>query len=131
MNEGDCFYNLGVSFGHEENWVKAISCYTKAIEINPSDYEAYGNRGVAYSLIGDMYSALKDFEKSVEIKPGGNSLASFNLANYYYEHGLSCLEHGNREEALQMFDRGKQLNPGWFNLESTKGKIANLLHPKQ
>ena len=48
---------------------KAISDYTKAIEINPRFAEAYYNRGLAYGKKGQYDKAISDYTKAIEINP--------------------------------------------------------------
>ena len=40
-----------------------IAKYTKAIELNPDNYGAYSNRGIAYQKKGNIIS-IPDFSKS-------------------------------------------------------------------
>ena len=53
---------------------QAISDYTKAIELNPKDAEAYYNRGVAYATLGKPEEAKKDLLKVVELDPASKAL---------------------------------------------------------
>ena len=43
--------------------------FTKAIEIDPSNHIFYSNRSAAYASKKDWQNALKDAEKTTEIKP--------------------------------------------------------------
>ncbi len=43
---------------------KAISDYSKAIEINPTYASAYGNRGYTYYLKRNMRKACSDFKEA-------------------------------------------------------------------
>lgn len=46
----------------------AIRDFTKAIELNPDNVEAYANRGVAREASGDVQGAKDDYTKSIEIQ---------------------------------------------------------------
>jgi Flp pilus assembly protein TadD len=46
---------------------KAISDYTKAIEINPRDAVTYTNRGLAYAQKGQFEMACSDFKRACQI----------------------------------------------------------------
>ena len=48
---------------------KAIEQFSKAIEMNPNYSAAYGNRGSAYSLIGQNSRALEDLDRAILIGP--------------------------------------------------------------
>ncbi len=52
-NNAETYYNRGNAYGKKGQYDKAISDYTKAIEINPSYAKAYYNRGVAYIKEGE------------------------------------------------------------------------------
>ncbi len=45
---GAYYYNRGLEYQRKGQYDKAISDYTKAIEINPKYAVAYYNRGLAY-----------------------------------------------------------------------------------
>ncbi len=55
----------------------AIEDYTKAIEINPKDADAYKFRGVAKDELGDYFDAILDFNKSIELKPDNSQVYTF------------------------------------------------------
>lgn len=57
---------------HAGNLSEAISLFTKAIENDPLNAEAYYNRGKALRQKGDMVAALNDFRKTLEINPNHN-----------------------------------------------------------
>ena len=50
-------------------WRRPIVDYTQAIELDPSFVGAYANRGYAYYKLGDLESALADFDKVLELDP--------------------------------------------------------------
>ena len=50
LEDAEAYLNRGVAYGHKGQYDKAISEFTKAIEINPRDAEAYYNRGLSYSI---------------------------------------------------------------------------------
>ena len=52
-----------------KDYYGAISDYTKAIEINPKKFKAYGNRGIAKEKIGDLKGACSDWIKTESLSP--------------------------------------------------------------
>ncbi|MEM7184934.1 MAG: tetratricopeptide repeat protein, partial [Spirochaetota bacterium] len=46
---------------------KAIEDYTKAIDINPEDVDAYCNRGIAHYYLKDYEKAMEDYTKAIDI----------------------------------------------------------------
>lgn len=51
------------------NYPQAISDCSKAIGLNVNLATAYLNRGSAYHDSGNMYAALEDFNRSLDIEP--------------------------------------------------------------
>jgi len=100
-------YNaLGVAAYDEGNYDKAIEHFTKAIELDPANVDAYYNRGICYTegerfhhydkLPQQTYieagledeekayqSAMADFNKALELDPN-YALAYFGKGNAYY-----------------------------------------------
>jgi tetratricopeptide (TPR) repeat protein len=65
---------------------EAIKAYTKAIEKNPKDKVAYGNRGNSYFELGDYKNAIKDYTTVIKLAPK-NSFVYYNRALAYYRSG--------------------------------------------
>ena len=62
------------------DYKKAIDCLTKAIELNPKNYNALNNRAVAFYQEGDFDSALLD--STYCVKHGGPSEFYYYLKNF-------------------------------------------------
>ena len=56
-----------------------IADYTKAIEINPRDADAYYNRALAKDDLKDYYGAIADYTKSIEISPAADAYLNRSL----------------------------------------------------
>ena len=70
---------------------EAIRDYSKAIEINPQNANAFYNRGLYYLIIiegsalddlGRKEDAIKDYSKAIEINP--QNAYAFNNRGLYY-----------------------------------------------
>jgi len=48
---------------------EAIPYFTQAIQVNPSYYEAYFNRGLCYEILGDVYNAQTDYQTALKYNP--------------------------------------------------------------
>ena len=89
---------------------KAISDYTRAIEINPRYAVAYNNRGLVYRKMGEYDRAISDYGNAVEINPG-YALAYYNRANAYYQKG----EYGRAWEDIHKAQSlGYPVSPGFL-----------------
>lgn len=50
-----------------EKFKKAVDDYTRAITQNPNDAEAFYNRGVAKTMLGDRAGAIQDWKKAASL----------------------------------------------------------------
>ena len=65
----DNLFSSGVDNHIQGNYQGAIADYTRAIEINPQNVDAYYNRGLAKDDSGDYEGAIADYTKAIEINP--------------------------------------------------------------
>ncbi len=75
-----------------EDSQKAIVNFTKAIEINPNDADAYYYRGNFRIQSKDYQGAIADFTKAIEINPKD--------AQSYYNRSLARVLLGDKQEAI-------------------------------
>jgi tetratricopeptide (TPR) repeat protein len=76
------FFNRGNTYRHLKEFKKAVSDYTKTIEIKPDYASAYTNRANSYYDLEEYEKAISDYSKVIEIKPN-NPLTYYNRANAY------------------------------------------------
>ena len=82
---------------------KAVSYYDKAIQLNPSNADAYYNRGDAYDEMGEYGKAIADYSKAIELAP--------NHAPAYYNRGCAYGEIGAYDKAIADYTKAIGLNP--------------------
>lgn len=82
---------------------QTISDSTKAIEINPSDTQAYLNRGIAHEGKGEFTRAIYDYTKIIEINPKDSA--------GYNNRGLVYYLIGNPDLAIADLTKALELNP--------------------
>lgn len=82
---------------------KALECYSKAIELDPTNAIYFSNRAAAYSMMGDHFGALEDAKKSCALNP--------NYAKAYNRLGKAHLALGEPEEAATAFTKALELDP--------------------
>ncbi|KAL2675366.1 hypothetical protein Neosp_011550 [[Neocosmospora] mangrovei] len=99
MASADELKALGNKAIAEKNFDEAVAKFTEAIAIQPENHILYSNRSAAYASKKDWDNALKDAEKTTEIKPDwakgwGRKGAALHgqgdllAANDAYEEGL-------------------------------------------
>lgn len=79
----------GNAFLDERQWDQAILAYDEAIKADPSRWDVYMNRAIAYSSSANFGLALNSMELALD--NGGDSRAEvyFNLGNIYQNSGLN------------------------------------------
>ncbi len=69
QNISDNYFNLGMNFMDKEDFEKAINKFSKVIEIEPTSYVAYYNRGNAKRELYKYQEAINDYTKAIQINP--------------------------------------------------------------
>ncbi len=69
----------------KEYWDKALAQFNRAIELTPDYSDAYGQRGLLFYRGKNFEQAIKDYEKSIALKP--NSKVYSNMGTIYFETG--------------------------------------------
>lgn len=83
---------------------QAIEKYTKAIELNPANYSAFNNRGLACLKRGKYDCAFADFDRAIALNP--------LFIAVYINRGNAYQEIGRYDRAVADFDRAIELDPG-------------------
>lgn len=118
----------------KEQYDQAIANYTRALEINPNDAEAYYKRGSAYMnkefFDRAIYSnkegspiivrssiqfdrAISDFNKALEINP--------RYAEVYLNRGAAYAAKGFYDQAISDYNKALQINPRDNNAYCNRG----------
>ena len=97
---------------------RAIEDFTKAIQINPDDADAYFHRGNAFYQLGDKPEAIEDYSRAIQINPHdadayinrGNlrdelgdiqgAMADFHTAADLYQKAGKVKEHKDTRERI-------------------------------
>ena len=68
-----CFFNdhfnHGLTYATSEQYEAALEEFSRAIELDPDDAQAYSNRGTAYHQLQQYEGALEDFGRAIELDP--------------------------------------------------------------
>lgn len=99
-------------FLREENYSKAIELFSKAIEIDSSNCDAYWERGYCKSNLNDYKGAIKDYSNAILIC---NDSVKYKL---YTNRGINFKKVKDYQKALSDFNKAIQLAPAykwaWF-----------------
>jgi len=81
------YNNLGVTLDARGERARAIEAYSRAIELDPTQWTPYNNRGWSHYVAKDTTAALANFEQAIAIAPQEAYDAYLNLAWIYAERG--------------------------------------------
>jgi tetratricopeptide (TPR) repeat protein/CHAT domain-containing protein len=79
---------------------------------------ALGNRGNAYSAVGDHDRALADYDEAIRVDP--------TFATIYYNRGLGYATRGDYDRAIIDFTAAIRLDPGSSNAYNNRGYSLKL-----
>lgn len=102
--ESNDYYNLGVYHSKQGNYKKSIEYFTKSIEKNPSDAEAYYNRAYFQQILGgNELQVISDYTSSLKLKP-----KDFEA---YMNRGVAKMKIGMNKEAIYDYKKSIEINP--------------------
>jgi tetratricopeptide (TPR) repeat protein len=76
------YYKIGNEYYFQNDYIKAIEFYTKAIKLNPINASYYYNRSVCYSWLKEYEKAIEDQSKAIKFD-SNNALYYNNRGKYY------------------------------------------------
>jgi tetratricopeptide (TPR) repeat protein len=115
---------------------RAVELAKKAVELSPKAHSAWNTLGVAQYRIADWKGAIDAFEKSMELRRGGDGRDWFFLAMAYYQSGSSVdlppeEKERQRTQAREWYDRAvewmNRVQPADTELIQFRAEAAELL----
>ncbi|KAB1154390.1 tetratricopeptide repeat protein [Flavobacterium luteum] len=95
------YFSRGCSKKELKDEIGAIADFNKAIELDPNDFQAYGNRGHSKMILKDYKGAIADFDKLIEIHPE-DGLA-------FYNRGQAKMALGQKDNACMDWRKAGEL----------------------
>jgi len=95
--------NQGLVYNNNGEYDKAMSAFTKAIELDPNFALSYSNRGWVHIKLGQYEQAIADCTKAIELDP--------SLALAYNNRGWTYMELEQYEQAIADLDKAMELDP--------------------
>ena len=85
---------------------KSIKYFKRIIEIDPNNYRAYYNLGIAYFDLNRFEEALNSYKIAISIKP--------DYKHTYYNIGLLHEETENLEKAVEAYEKALKIDPDYI-----------------
>ena len=99
------YSNLGLQYRNNKNIGKAIECYKKSIEIEPTP-EAWGMLGGCYGELRNLDEAESCFKKSIELDPN-HAASHVDLASIYQLRGEWSKSWPEYEWRFKLYEQTK------------------------
>ncbi|KAI0839331.1 hypothetical protein F5Y06DRAFT_32615 [Hypoxylon sp. FL0890] len=103
----------------EKKFDEAIDAFTKAISIDPNNHVLYSNRSAAYASKKDWVNALKDAEKTTEIKP--------DWPRGWGRKGAALHGSGDLLAASEAYEEGLKHDPNNAGLKSSLASVQRAM----
>ncbi len=98
------WFNRGAT---AQNTTEKITCYLKAINLNPKFVEAFYNLGYVYKNSGDLNNAEKAFRQALLVDP--TKLAADTKLRITYELGVTLRKLNRYSEAIETLESAKNI----------------------
>ena len=94
---------------------RAIDACTSVISLNPHNDGAFVNRGIAYRRIGDVDSAIRDYDEAIRLNP--------QAADAFNNRGNAFRTRDEPERAIRDYDEAIRLDPHYAHAFNNRGII--------
>jgi tetratricopeptide (TPR) repeat protein len=148
--------NKGIDFDIHGEHEKALSCYDRALEIDPNSIYVLINKGTALDNLGRRTEALHCYDRALELAPGNidalenKVVALYNCqrsnevivicdqalqiqpynARILYMKGVALETIGKVSEAKAYLDKASKLDPKFDNSLNTQVAIMRTVNEK-
>ena len=99
----DSYCNLGILESQENNYSKAIDCFTLSLKAEPRHFEAHYNLANLYAELGNFKLAKIHYQISIEVEP--------DFPNSHFNLGLTLAMNKEIEEAILSLMNYRRLAP--------------------
>ncbi len=96
-----------------------VADYDTAIGINPQLVQAYVNRGIVKSGLGDKKGAVADYDTAIGINP--------QSADDYVSRGIAKYTLSDKKGAIADYDTAISINPQFANADGNRGVVKSEL----
>ncbi|NLH16874.1 MAG: tetratricopeptide repeat protein [Phycisphaerae bacterium] len=111
-----CFYNIGNSLFSRQRYKRAIWCWQRTAQLEPTHPQIHFRIAQAYWADGDAENAQKYFLAELRVNPGDTDAI--------LEFGIFLLKSDRIEPAKEKFNRCLELSPDFAPAKFYLGEIA-------
>jgi len=100
----DAYFNRGNAYSKQGKYARAISDYTRAIQLDPRFANAYYSRGSSYYYHMKPALAISDFTKAIQLNPRDPN-AYLNRGHTYCKLGKKVLARADQKKVIELGGR--------------------------
>ncbi len=104
---------------YTQGYKEAKNCFERITEINPNNYRAVYNLGIAYFNSGQLDEAINYLQKALEIKP--------DYKYCLYNLGLVYEEMERYEDALKFYEKAIEIDPEFSYALTARSEMRRKL----
>jgi tetratricopeptide (TPR) repeat protein len=112
----------GLAAGITGNYDLAISALSKVLELEPTDFGAYLNRGTAYDYSGNYQKAIEDYNLALKYKPNNDTDSGI-----YTNRGNSRLDLGDFQGAIEDYNQAISIDQKFVSAYRGRGYAYSQL----
>jgi predicted O-linked N-acetylglucosamine transferase (SPINDLY family) len=113
--------NMGLVMQTRGDYVAAVRSFREAIARDPGYVAAHGNLGSLLLHVGQMAEGIASLRVAMQLEPSGEAFDAL---------GVAVLTQGRIDEAIELFTRSVELQPGRLGPESNRLYAFNY-HPEK
>jgi len=118
----EAYFFLGSAYMETKNYNGAVEAFSQAVNYNPGDWRAFGNRGTVFLILNDCKKALEDYSNSINIKKHPQILHSRGVLYAAVEkYNIELSESERLERALRDYNEALNLDPRFTNALISRG----------
>ena len=114
------FIKEGEKYANKNNLKDSLKCFETAINLDPKNDLALGDKALILDVLGKHDEALTFFSKALEINPA-NSIT-------WHNKGLTFVRLNRLQEALDCFDRALEFKKDYAKAWYNKGRCLEKMN---
>ncbi|KOX76001.1 RNA polymerase II-associated protein 3 [Melipona quadrifasciata] len=111
--------NEGNIFVQQQNWSKAIGCYSNAIKLFPYDAVFYANRALCQLKLNNFYAAESDSSAAIQLDD--------SYVKAYHRRAIARMNIKQYKEAKRDLEKALKLEPSNKEVKLLQNQIENKL----
>lgn len=118
-NKYKAWNNRGIELSKLERYEEALSSFSHAAKIDPTDYRIWHNQGLILSRLGRYKEAISFFDEALKL--------NFNNYKTWFKRGVALYNLGKYRQAIKSYDKALGLRTDdcqiWYNRGNSFGKL--------